>query len=373
MADDKLEVTALQSAIQQAGAQWQAAVTSISVLSNAEQRKRLGVVPRPGEAPLEQVEVQVETRKAKLKAERTIGAPAAYDLRNVNGQNFITPIKDQGGCGSCVAFGSVAVIESTLRVQSNNPNLAIDLSEAQLFYCHGGASGRTCANGWWPTGNDGSLEACKTQGLADEACYPYVAGDQSCNVCSDWQNRAYKVTDHHQITDLNDMKSWISTRGPLTGCFLVYSDFYNYSSGVYRHVTGELQGGHCVSIIGYDDAAGCWICKNSWGTGWGDGGFFRIAYGECGIDSWYGPCAVDGVTVMEPDWINNVRVLGLWTINEERNAWAYVDNGFGWRKIAYDNDNIFYDMLVELAAAKAGNRPVNLYQQQGVIRQVYVW
>src|SRR5206468_3305820 len=42
---------------------------------------------------------------------------------------------------------------------------------------------------------------------------------------------------------------------------------------------------HCVSVVGYDDVAGCWICKNSWGPGWGDRGFFRIAYGEVGIDA----------------------------------------------------------------------------------------
>lgn len=371
MPEQKLEVAEIRAAIQQTGAQWQADNTSISVLSLEEQRKRLGVVPRPGDAPLEQVEQMVEERKAHLIAAKAVGAPAAYDLRNVNGQNFVTGVKDQGGCGSCVAFGSVAVIESTLRVQTGDPNLVIDLSEAQLFYCHGQAQGRTCDTGWWPTGNDGSLEACKTLGIADEACYPYVGGNQNCNVCADWQNRAYKITGHRQITAPAEIKEWIATRGPVTGCFLVYSDFFSYRSGVYRHVTGDLQGGHCVAIVGYDDAAGCWICKNSWGAGWGDNGFFRIAYGECGIDSWFGPCAVEGV-IFEPEWMNGVHVVGLWTINEERNAWVYVDSGFGWKKVAADNDNIFFDMLSELVAAKAGNAPVNLRQQQGVIKQLYV-
>jgi len=71
----------------------------------------------------------------------------------------------------------------------------------------------------------------------------------------------------------------------LSAALTVYNDFFSYSSGVYRHVSGEAAGGHCVCVVGYNDAGGYWICKNSWGDGWGDDGFFRIAYGECGIDS----------------------------------------------------------------------------------------
>jgi len=71
--------------------------------------------------------------------------------------------------------------------------------------------------------------------------------------------------------------------------FNVYSDFMNYASGVYVHKTGTLEGGHAVKILGwgYDSASGLnyWICANSWNTNWGEKGFFRIAFGQCGIDS----------------------------------------------------------------------------------------
>jgi C1A family cysteine protease len=68
-------------------------------------------------------------------------------------------------------------------------------------------------------------------------------------------------------------------------CFSVYADFFNYHTGIYHHVSGSLQGGHCVCCVGYDDVKRCWICKNSWNTSWGDSGFFNIAYGQVGIDA----------------------------------------------------------------------------------------
>lgn len=80
------------------------------------------------------------------------------------------------------------------------------------------------------------------------------------------------------------MKEWISTRGPVIACFSVYDDFFAYRSGVYHHVYGERVGGHCVCCVGYDDSQTYWICKNSWGPEWGEQGFFRIQYGEAGID-----------------------------------------------------------------------------------------
>ena len=60
----------------------------------------------------------------------------------------------------------------------------------------------------------------------------------------------------------------------------VYSDFFYYSTGVYHYTTGTYEGGHVILIVGYDDVNQYFICKNSWGTGWGERGFFRIAYSE---------------------------------------------------------------------------------------------
>lgn len=362
MPEDRLQPSQLNAILKESNVGWEAGDTSVSMLPPEQQVLRLGYSPGPGEETLEQ-RIAVSTANLAVATAAAVGYPASYDWRNVAGKNFITPVRNQGGCGSCVAFGSTATVEGTFRAQRGNPDLAVDLSEAQLFYCVAKSQGRNCANGWWV---GPALDAYKN-GIADEACFPYTAGDQNCNLCSDSANRLTKITGWHAITNPADMKTWLSTKGPLATCFTVYNDFFSYTSGVYKHVTGAEAGGHCVCCVGYDDAQGCWICKNSWGTGWGQTGFFLIAYGDCGIDStmW----AVEGIE--ETVWMNNQRIIGLWSIDQDRNAWVYIDQ-IGWRRIAPDNDNIFFDLLVQLSSAKAGNRPVNIYLQQGVIRQVYV-
>jgi hypothetical protein len=64
---------------------------------------------------------------------------------------------------------------------------------------------------------------------------------------------------------------------------------------VYRHVTGDLVGYHAIEVVGYSESEQCWICKNSWGTGWGDSGWFKIGYGECDIDSTFPMYSVKGI------------------------------------------------------------------------------
>ena len=212
---------------------------------------------------------------------------------------------------------------------------------------------------------------CATNvGIADEACYPYDTSKTDCSGLSgDWQSRVTKATGSMGLAAA-DIKSVLNSRGPVTACFVVYDDFFNYVGGIYRHVTGNVAGGHCIAIIGYDDNQKCWICKNSWGTAWGESGFFRIAYGECSIETW---AVVAASGIAETMWLNNRQVLGLWTIDQDRNAWAYLDGNIGWRRVAFDNDNIFVDTLAQLSAAKLNHRPVNVYEDQGVIKQTYVW
>jgi C1A family cysteine protease len=292
----------MSATLKSRNARWQSKSNSMTEMERPTRRRLLGFVPGPNELSLKNREDLSKVHHQAYKLAMTALAaapplhPATYDLRNVSGQNFITVVKDQGQCGSCVAFGSVAAIEGTFQVASSNPNTGVDLSEAQLFYCYGGAAGRVCGynhetnSGWWPAA---ALEASKS-GLCKAACFPYTDQDQDCGgLCAQWQTDAYKISGWHAANAISDMKGWISNRGPMVTAMTVYEDFYSYSTGVYHYVTGAQEGGHCVCAVGYDDTNDCWICKNSWNASWGESGFFRIGYGECGIDATM--YAVEGV------------------------------------------------------------------------------
>ena len=361
MANDKVSLETIRQELAAAGDPWEAGVTSMSVLSPAQQRARLGVTPPPGTP-----DPATMPRAAQAPA-ASVGAPASFFWGTPANNNWVTAVRDQSFCGSCVSFGTTAVVETMTRINRGNPSLDVDLSEAQLFFCHGPATGASCGGGWWPVN---AFDAYQSQGVADEACFPYDPGATACAACSDWAGRATKITGHTDLTNnAAAIKDWISTRGPVSACFYVYDDFFSYRSGVYRHVTGDLAGGHCVMIAGYDDAGGYWLCKNSWGPGWGDQGWFAIAYGDSFIDSWN----VMGANGIEnTGWRSNARVIGLWAINEDRNAWVYMD-GYGWRKVSPDNDNILHDMLAQLIAAKARGGAVTFYEEQGVIKQLYAF
>jgi C1A family cysteine protease len=364
-----LDLADLRAALAEAQAPWEMASTSMTVLSEAERRLRLGVPITPGLTP-DQLEDNREQDAAAAAGARAdaVGAPVSFDLRNVNGANYTTPVKDQSSCGSCVAFGTVGSMEHVARFTRGAAGLPIDLSEAQLFYCHGRAAGATCGSGWWP---DQAMNACRDTGITFEDYYPYTAGDQNCSgLNADWPNRLAKVTSWTPLTgNAAAMKQHISSYGSATACFDVYQDFFSYRSGIYKHVTGSYAGGHCVTLIGYDDAQGCWIAKNQWNTGWGDSGFFRIAYGECRIES-YQACGVQGVSLRA--WLPNQTVTGLWSNEFDANVYAYGSLR-GWLKVDGSSTVTATTMLADLAAAKAGNRQVGMFEDNGVVKQIYAW
>src|SRR5439155_10556880 len=255
-------VDAIAAEIQKNKLGWKAEENEFTRLSAEELKARLGYNPDPasGEMPLavrEQVAKTVASAPAADAA--AVGAPAAVDLRNFNGHNYITPIRDQDGCGSCVAFGTIATVEGTMRFIGRNATLAVDLSEGHLFNCIARSQGRSCAIGWWV---DPAMTALRDQGVVDEACTPYSPADQQCTLCNNWQNRLTKIHSYQMLNTLAAMKDWISKRGPLAACFTVYSDFGAYRSGVYRRTPSAVAlGGHCVCVVGYDDAQGAWTCK----------------------------------------------------------------------------------------------------------------
>lgn len=125
-------------------------------------------------------------------------------------------------------------------------------------------------------------------GVFDEACFPYTASDAPCdNRCSDWEDRIYFRSTLNQgvgggPSNLDQLKSLVMEQ-PVYSVMSVYTDFNSYSGGVYEHSSGSYSGLHAVVLVGWDDTDSFWICKNSWGSSWGESGYFNIKYFNCGI------------------------------------------------------------------------------------------
>ena len=247
--------------------------------------------------------------------------PVSVDWRNRWGQSWVTEIRDQDPCEACWAFASTGLMESMVRI---NQGVWAVLSEGDV---HDGL-GTKC-------GSCGSahqaLDWVKSNGIADPGCYgwPNVTNDNQIatmrtssyfnpapndclgakdytgttqaanyNPTSDRSGRSVRLDGYTDVGSVNDQKTWLDTVGPLVCGYDVYDDFFGYGSGVYKKSsTAKYAGGHVMLVVGYDDTQSCWIVKNSWGTGWGDGGYVLIGYGQCNIDYY----AKTGLSLTNPD------------------------------------------------------------------------
>ncbi|CAM4297720.1 C1 family peptidase [Kibdelosporangium persicum] len=352
------EIAAIRDSLAALGDPWQAGETPLSRLPERSRRVRLGV-PAPERPDSGQAE-RMATEALDAMGQQVVAAtapastlPKAFDLREVSGRDFVTAVKDQGACGSSAAFGTLAALETTAAYTRGAPGLNLDLSEAHLF--HGHARERGYTSYAWP---EDLFDAAASKGVTFEDYFPYQDnGSGAPN--PDWPNRLAKAAG---VTDLTGnpaaIKQHIFGYGAVAACFAVHSDFFHYRAGVYKHTTDEPVGGHCVALIGWDDDAQCWIAKNSWGTGWGEDGFFRIAYGECFIEGYPGPRpTVFGCTAVHlRAWLPAQRALRLFATANDANGWAYLEN-VGWTHLA-GGPHSTTNKLAMLTHARASGHPV---------------
>ena len=367
MAQDELKVAEIAAAVQEQELPWTAAENELTALSFEERQKRLGLIVTPEENERMAAETQQLAAQEQQRFQAGVfGAPAAIDWRNIGGANYVTAVKHQLNCGSCVSFCSCAVIESAVRIKLQNPNYAIDLSEAFLQFCGGGS-----CSGW---GLTSGLDFAKSTGTVDEACMPYQPTNMNCAAsrCSDWQNRLTKIQSYTGYATTAARKDAVATKGPLLAGMAVFNDFFAYSSGVYVAMKSTgLAGYHCITIVGYDDAQQCWILKNSWGAGWGDGGFVRIRYNQPDIlldTSWQ---FYSVVPLISSAWHSNVTVAQTYSSHHSQNAWAYFA-GLGWRKIQTGAPDGVTNMLALFAQAAAEGRTVTIYADGDFVYQAYL-
>jgi C1A family cysteine protease len=267
--DDSMTLRQVQQMIETNGYSWTAAHTSVSDIPWAEFKQRLGFNPPPGFENRPKVDLAPGAPGSKLRA---VDLPARWDWREHEG---ITPVKDQGGCGSCWAFCSIGALEGCARIDDH---LIYDLSEQQMLDCN--THGEGCAGG--------SMSSCyeifQTYGAVAEEAIPYHASGGVQCFQEEFEPLA-KISSWFYIEEtVESIKAGIYTYGPIAAGMTVFPDFMSYSGGCYEHPSGgDLN--HGIVILGWDDdyCGGSWICKNSWGTGWGDAGFFYLRYGKSDI------------------------------------------------------------------------------------------
>ncbi|HYC20948.1 MAG TPA: C1 family peptidase [Candidatus Bathyarchaeia archaeon] len=228
--------------------------------------------------------------------------PTSVDWRSRWGWPYITSIRNQGGCEACWVFGSVALVESMVRIEHC---VWPCISEGDV---HKGIGAKCC-----DCGEPGkALDWIKGNGAADPGCFAWPMTSAAACACagcegtggtpydnipyapsSDRSGRTVLIGDYTSLGSTDDQKQWLDVTGPLVCQIDVYEDFMTYGSGVYHKVAtlpnGQPNvqvGGHIMLVVGYDDTQGCWIVKNSWGKTWGANGFCSIAYGECNIDTY---------------------------------------------------------------------------------------
>ena len=208
-------------------------------------------------------------------------APTSLDWRT---KNAVTPVKDQGQCGSCWSFSATGAMEGAWSIKKGS---LISLSEQQLVDCSHKYGNLGCSGGLM---DNAFLYAIDNGGMCTEALYPYTAEGGTCQKCSPvTQYTGCKdVTPNNQVT----LKQAVAL-GPVS--IAIEADtkiFQSYSSGVITSSSCGTNLDHGVLIAGYGTENGIdyWLVKNSWSASWGDKGYVKIQKtdsvndaGICGI------------------------------------------------------------------------------------------
>ena len=204
-----------------------------------------------------------------------VGAPAAYDLRDVGGNNYVTPVKDQDDCGSCWAFATYGAMESNILIEGGGVS---DFSENHLKNYHNFDPGPCDGGNIWMS----TAYLSRLDGPVSEAADPY----------HDWDDRPSPGGPRQRfLRDVN-----VYTPGEIKGAIMSTGGMYvsmRWEAGSYRssdatyYYAGGDDTNHGVTIVGWDDAKdtpatnhGAWLIKNSWGAGFGDNGYFWISYDD---------------------------------------------------------------------------------------------
>lgn len=193
---------------------------------------------------------------------------------------YLTPIRNQGGCGSCWVFAAVGTLEANNAIVNGG---GTDMAEQHALDCSGGGS---CAGGWytpiyeWLAGGK--------DGLQLEATVPYEMSEQSCKNSgrTPHEVETWGWVDEYDIQPgVDEIKAAMCKYGPITAAVAATPAFVAYGGGVFDEKSNSGVN-HAIMLVGWDDTKNAWLLRNSWGTNWGESGYMWIDYASNSIGSY---------------------------------------------------------------------------------------
>ena len=247
---------------------------SINMVSS--QGRSLGYVPSPLDRSY------LTSAKNIVEIQKALPLPSSYDLRTTG---KLTSVRNQGSCGACWTFGTMASLESSLmpgETRDFSENNLNNLAGFDLAPCLGGNADMSTAY------------LMRWDGPVDESDDPYgthgiTPSPSGLSVRKHTENIIF-LPQRSGPLDNDTIKTAVMTYGALYASILWSDAAYNSATYAYNYTGGPYEGGHAIAIVGWDDTFdrnkfspaaagnGAFIMRNSWGTSWGESGYFYISY-----------------------------------------------------------------------------------------------
>jgi len=234
--------------------------------------------------------------------------PAYFNWKDNEGGDWTTPAKNQGNCGSCWDFAACGAFESVIKIKEGNVLFNPDISEQYVLSCLPAAAnnyGEGClggnpSNAYYYMLNE-TDEGNNINGVLLEECFPYQATHNllCSEKCEAWEHNVVPLAgigerwlgfDSPENRDI--LKTQLMQNGPVAAAMNVEAGFIEWGNSHHSlvdyfpdpEVSWRNSLNHIIVVVGWNDDVsigngGYWICKNSWGTAWGYGGFYNIEYG----------------------------------------------------------------------------------------------